>query len=137
MKKLLVAIDGSEASLHAGAIAVQLAAPTRASLVLVYAVPPVIVPPEVPFGISPLNDEGGKAGAAVLERTKLKLGVPEAKTVVLQGPPAESIAELAETEAADMVVVGSKGHGAVTRMLVGSVTDRLVHICRRPVLVVR
>jgi nucleotide-binding universal stress UspA family protein len=35
------------------------------------------------------------------------------------------------------VVVGSTGKGAVQRLLVGSTTDRLVHICRRPVLVVR
>ncbi len=38
---------------------------------------------------------------------------------------------------ADLVVVGSKGRGAVSRMLVGSVTDRLVHISKKPVLVVR
>ena len=37
----------------------------------------------------------------------------------------------------DLVVVGSKGRGAVSRVLIGSVTDRLVHICKRPILVVR
>jgi len=34
------------------------------------------------------------------------------------------------------VVVGSRGRGAVTRVLLGSVADRLVHICKIPVLVV-
>jgi nucleotide-binding universal stress UspA family protein len=47
------------------------------------------------------------------------------------------LAELAESGNFDLVVVGSKGRGAVSRMLVGSITDRLVHICKRPVLVVR
>ena len=37
----------------------------------------------------------------------------------------------------DLLVVGSKGRGAVARMLVGSTTDRLVHISHKPVLVVR
>jgi nucleotide-binding universal stress UspA family protein len=35
-----------------------------------------------------------------------------------------------------MIVIGSRGHGAVARMFLGSVSDRLVHISSKPVLVV-
>jgi len=35
----------------------------------------------------------------------------------------------------DLVVVGSRGRAAVARVLLGSVTDRLVHISTKPVLV--
>jgi nucleotide-binding universal stress UspA family protein len=35
-----------------------------------------------------------------------------------------------------MIVIGSRGHGAVARMFLGSVSDRLVHISPKAVLVV-
>jgi len=60
----------------------------------------------------------------------------EVSTTVLFGAPAESIAE--EAAAADVgMVVGSRGHGAVARVFLGSVSDWLVHISPKPVLVVR
>jgi nucleotide-binding universal stress UspA family protein len=36
----------------------------------------------------------------------------------------------------DLVVAGSRGQGAVARALLGSVSDRLVHLCPKPILVV-
>jgi nucleotide-binding universal stress UspA family protein len=53
------------------------------------------------------------------------------------GGPAEVLAELARTEKVDLVVVGHRGRGAVARLLLGSVADRLTQISPRPVLVVR
>jgi len=37
---------------------------------------------------------------------------------------------------ADMIVVGSHGHGLIHRALLGSVSDRLAHISTVPVLIV-
>lgn len=59
------------------------------------------------------------------------------ETVVLHGPPAEALASAAETGDVDLVVVGSRGRGVLARTLLGSVSDRLAHVCHRPVLVVR
>jgi hypothetical protein len=58
-------------------------------------------------------------------------------TASLVGAPAEAIADHSRGEEVWAVVVGAKGHSAVGRVLLGSVADRLVHICNRPVLVVR
>jgi nucleotide-binding universal stress UspA family protein len=53
------------------------------------------------------------------------------------GPPAETIVETAHALPADLVVVGSTGKGAVKRLLLGSVADRVVHLSSVPVLVAR
>jgi nucleotide-binding universal stress UspA family protein len=57
--------------------------------------------------------------------------------VLLTGSPAETLADYAEAEGFDLVVSGSRGRGAVARTFLGSVSDRLCHICKKPVLVVR
>jgi nucleotide-binding universal stress UspA family protein len=35
------------------------------------------------------------------------------------------------------VVIGARGHNPLARVMLGSVADRLVHVCTKPVLVVR
>jgi len=136
MKKILVAIDGSEAAMHAVRTASSLARGLNGALTLAHVVPPTFVPPEVPFGVQPWTDEAIKAGEMLLEAAAKEAGMA-CERMNLTGSPAERLADLAETGAFDLVVVGSKGRGAVSRMLIGSVTDRLVHICKRPILVVR
>lgn len=136
MKKILVAIDGSDAAMHAVRTAVTLARGLGAQVALVHVVPPTFVPPEVPFGVQPWTEEAVKAGEKLLEAAASEAGLT-CERHNLTGSPAERVADLAESGGFDLVVVGSKGRGAVSRMLIGSVTDRLVHICKRPILVVR
>ena len=55
------------------------------------------------------------------------------------GPPpraAHVIAEIADKEGADLIVAGTRGHGPLPGLLLGSVAHRLVQIVRCPVLVV-
>jgi nucleotide-binding universal stress UspA family protein len=137
MKKILVAVDGSPPSLHAAKMALELARATGAELTAAYSVPPVALPGEVPFTIV---NEVAKADAArgqlLLDEVLKDLG-GEARLLLLEGAPAERIAEVAQSQGFELVVVGSRGRNAVARLFLGSVADRLVHICNKPVLVVR
>jgi nucleotide-binding universal stress UspA family protein len=53
------------------------------------------------------------------------------------GPPAQTIIDAASEPGVDLVVVGARGLGSVERLLIGSVSERVVHQVDRPVLVVR
>lgn len=137
MKHVLVAVDGSEPSLKGARTALDYAKPFGAKVTFVFVVPPAVIPGDVAYApLDELHQAELARGQQVLGKAVEALGSPAVGCVVKLGPPAETISELAEAQQVDMVVVGSRGLGAVKRLLVGSVADRLVHICHRPVLVV-
>jgi nucleotide-binding universal stress UspA family protein len=69
-------------------------------------------------------------------RSLRNTGTPAAGVHLREGRPAEEIAELAEQLDADLVVLGSRGIGAVRRLVVGSVSEGVVGLAPCPVLVV-
>ena len=70
-------------------------------------------------------------------RRKLSRRWPDVETEVLDEPPVEGILGGAERFPADAIVVGWRGHGAVRRLLMGSVSRGVVRGAKCPVLVVR
>jgi nucleotide-binding universal stress UspA family protein len=53
------------------------------------------------------------------------------------GPqPAHQIADVAREEAADLIVIGTRGHGPIAGLLLGSVALRLLHVAPCPVMIV-
>jgi nucleotide-binding universal stress UspA family protein len=50
--------------------------------------------------------------------------------------PAHVIADIAKNNGSDLIVLGTRGHSAVAGLLLGSVTQRLLHIAPCPVLAV-
>lgn len=140
MKRILVAVDGSDASLEAARMAADIALRFGAKLTLAHVVPKLLLPPDV-YGltIAEVEKEHRAYADRLLEKAVASLDEPgiDVTTAVLYGSPAEAIAEEAAASDIGMIVVGNRGHGAVARMFLGSVSDRLVHICPKPVLVVR
>lgn len=139
MKKILVGVDGSSESRTAAEQAANLAADSGAAILLAYVVRlPVTLPPETvylerwdvaerEYARELLEDVAG----AYRDR-----GI-SVDTVVPSGGPAETLAKMASEEDVDLVVVGHRGRGAISRVLLGSVADRLVQISPKPVLVSR
>ena len=69
-------------------------------------------------------------------RTMAEKTGAEAEFEVFEGDAAEEIATIAESRDADLVVVGTRGHGAIAGSLLGSVSADVVRRSKRPVVVV-
>lgn len=84
-----------------------------------------------------LYEEGARAVAASECALLLADGVRAATAHVGCGRPSDVILDLAGTVGADLIVLGSRGHGPVARLALGSVSDAVVRESTRPVLVLR
>jgi nucleotide-binding universal stress UspA family protein len=136
MKKILVAVDGSPTSLNALKMALDLGRALGAAVSLIHVTRSVIATPALP-PLPGLQEAELAAGAKILKEANELAGGAALETLNLLGSPAELIADQAVEKDFDLVAVGNKGKGAVSRVLLGSVADRLTHICKRPLLVVR
>ena len=64
-------------------------------------------------------------------------GVPKEDALLLEGVPAEAILQAARAEKADLIVMGTRGIGALGRLFLGSQSNRVVAEAPSPVLLVR
>lgn len=140
MKRILVGIDGSELALHAVRRAAQVAAATQERLDLVYVAAPVRLPqPTYAKLIREVEAQERTFADQALARAEAEakaLGA-ECSKVATFGEPTEVLEALARADEIDLVVVATHGRGAMGRLMLGSVADHLVHVCVKPVLVVR
>ncbi len=56
---------------------------------------------------------------------------------VLEGPTAEAILRVAQVRNAELIILGARGRGSLTGLLLGSVTHKVIQHAKCPVLVVR
>lgn len=136
-ERILLPVDGStgaeEALYHAGEIAVWTGGTVQLLFVADTARDSVTVVEE--DVVDALEREGRdvvEEAGSVLD----SLGA-DYSTDVVQGDPASTIAEYADQYDYDVVVVPTQGNGGLSRTLLGSVTEKVVRLCERPVMTVR
>jgi nucleotide-binding universal stress UspA family protein len=141
LKTILVPIDFSDATPAVVQYASELARAFGGKIVLLHVSEPE--PDFVGFEAGPQAVRASvardfRAEHQKLDELKHSLAASGLDTTALQiqGSLAEKILLEAETQSADLIVMGSHGHGAIYNLLVGSVTSGVLKKAKRPVLVV-
>ncbi len=144
MKKIFVAIDGSEHAWKALDYAAELAKGMNCTLFVYTALKPSdsgallamydMVDPLLATEVSGLDDLGDKLLAQAKDRLDASI---EAEYKYEVGYPPEMILAAAEKSGADTIVMGSRGLSGIKELLLGSVSNHVVHYAKVPVVIVK
>ncbi len=139
LRKIVVGLDGSEHSQHALAWAVRMAKGMGTHVIAVYAVDiPIYYP--APYGTPPQFDPGWRDAmhAEFVDKwcRPLKDAGVHYVARMEDGRAASVIAEVAEAEEADLIVVGRRGRGGFAELVLGSVSHELALHSKVAVLLV-
>lgn len=132
-KKLIVAVDFSELSLRAASVAAHLARTIGGKVVLVH-----VVNSNADYAAIGLEDNNLRPGIeSKLKEIIATLGAnTDADWGVVDGDAATELTAFASRWEGDCIVIGTHGRKGLNRMLLGSVTARLVREASVPVLVI-
>jgi nucleotide-binding universal stress UspA family protein len=134
-KTIVLALDGSDGSKRATPLAVELAQRDNAKIVIVHVDERIVgkgggdIRPDEPDIQAEVRKQAEELSGQGIE-TSVEM------RDVMVGGPAHPIAEVADAAGADLIVVGTRGHTGVSGILLGSVTQRLLHLAHQPVLAV-
>ncbi len=134
-KKIVVGMDGSERADHAFEVAADLARASEASVTIAHVDEETIgkggghIRADEPERIAALKEK-----AARLAESGVDADVKVSSMLV--GGAGSRIASIATEVGADLIVVGTRGHGAMTGAMVGSASHKLLSVSHVPVLVV-
>ena len=141
MLKLLVPIDGSESSNHAIDHLLKRKAAyqdgVEVHLLNVQHPLPSLVASHVPQGN--LDKHHEEEGLACLKTAMQKLDAAGVRFThhIVVGDAAETIARFAKEKGCDEILMGTRGHGGATGLLMGSVATKVMHLTGVPVTFVK
>lgn len=146
MQRIVAAVDRSEASLRAVDFAADLAARYGAALVLLTVGRDVSGPDpgmeafaemeHIRDPVPRLELEALRERLDAVRERALAKGAQTVSVEAVAGDPAEQILQFGKDSGADLIVVGSRGHGQLTGLLLGSVAQKVATLAACPVLVV-
>jgi len=146
MNKILIPVDSSEFSKRAVEEGKKMASAFGSKVVLMYVVDTRVANPRFGIGLSHILIEEPKArdeekGATeMIEKYKESFGEMKDKveTFIVHGIVADEIIETIKHKDIDFVIMGSHGIGSVLyRTFLGSVTNKVIHHSKKPVLVIK
>ncbi len=143
----LIATDGSDISIEAARRGVALLRPSKVTLLTVADTSvaddsgaggfegPLLSPAEAEETRGAILEEGDDELAATIAGIAVDPGVVE--RLLVEGASGQTIVSVAEEIGADVIVVGSHGKGWFKRVVLGSVSEYVLHHSQIPVLIVR
>jgi nucleotide-binding universal stress UspA family protein len=142
-RHVLVPLDGSPLAEQVIEPAIALGALAQARYTLLQALDPLVAEhthPPYAVGLDRrLLADVRENASAYLERVAARLRAQslEVQTSLVVGPPAHAICNYAHAHAVDLIAMATHGHGGLSRLLLGSVTDAIVRRADVPVLLER
>ena len=139
MERIVVGVDGSETAIAALRWAVDEARSQGAELEVVHAWHDPYIGPGLPFAPGTIDpscyeEVGERVLDAVLERVDTTGLATPLRRVLVHGPAPQMVIEAAK--GADLLVLGSRGRGGFAGLLLGSVSQQVIHHAPCPVVVV-
>lgn len=141
-RHLLIPTDGSDASVAAARQAFRLAQTFDARVDLLYVIDLLLCEELRRFDQREIEEirqellQQGQAYVGVLREEAERLGL-HADAHVVRGDPFEEIVRLARDRGADLIVMGHVGRRPRAKVLLGSVTERVLEFAPCPVMVVK
>ncbi len=136
-KRILVPTDFGEPAQHALDTAIELSAALEASIVLLHVYPvvlPVLYDEEFAWPLDQIEKAARKSLDARLAAAKARY--PSCEGILKPGTAAIEIVSVANQCKADLIVMGTHGRRGVSRLMLGSVAERVVRTSPVPVLTV-
>jgi len=139
--KILVPTDGSDSAKYAFLTAVDLASKLDAEIMLLH----TTFTPQAYWGynlaheVNISEEEIEQIGNETINETikDIKTQGVTLSSKLVSGSPGHTIVETAEEEKADLIIMGSHGHGPISGTLIGSVSQKVLAKSNIPVMIVK
>lgn len=135
LRRAVVGIDFSRAAVRAARAAVTLTTPPG-HIWLAHVKAPLDIPTEAYEGASVIYTQGVLGAFRKIEERLEAVDLLEVRPVVLEGKIADELLAFASSHRADLLVTGAHGHTLVERLIIGSVTTKVLRAARCSVLVI-
>lgn len=138
-KRIIVPIDGSELSKKAAKVGCYLAKETNKTCILLHVneIPATALYPGEATYASNLSKRLKEEGKSILNDAKKVFSDKEipVQTKLVEGIAYEEIINFVNSD--DIIIMGGKGHSAVERIFIGSVSEKVLHHSDSSVMIIR